>query len=422
MYPPPGEYLVSAYRPIAAAVTAFDAGTPDAAGDSRARVHPDAADAAPNLAAACYLPSRRHEGWTAPRQREFLEGVALGHSVEAAARSVGLSPQSAYAFRASARGAVFALGWRAALLLARDRLADTLLARAMEGQTVTITRADGSQVERHFHDTRLALATLTRLDRLADGDAGAASDAGRGGAACGHAARLVAQDWESWLDLVEAERGPARAALFLAHRTGGGSEDALALEPVAALARADLVLRTGAGTVAEVAIDDLDPARRAGWTAEQWARAEAAGLLQLAPPPQPPLPPPAGNPQPSQHSQRQATAADDGFDACTVWWDDRDRAWRTDFPPKPDFFGLEEGEFGDEAYARALDDDEQGVLEAQEAFVHADRLAQGMAERDAWLAAAHAELAACVAERTAAAALAEEPGDLPAVAGGSITP
>ena len=99
---------------------------------------PSAQAAAPDLAAALaaapFVPSRKVEGWSAFKQRQFLEFVALGHSVETAARMVQLSYQSAYAFRSSARGAVFALGWRAALLLARDRLADTLLARAFEGQ------------------------------------------------------------------------------------------------------------------------------------------------------------------------------------------------------------------------------------------------------------------------------------------------
>ena len=42
----------------------------------------------------------------------------------------------------------------------------------------------------------------------------------------------------------------------------------------------------------------------------------------------------------------------------TVWFDDHADDWRTDFPPPDDFYGEEEGQFGDPAYARALDDDE----------------------------------------------------------------
>lgn len=43
--------------------------------------------------------SRRHDGWTAARQRNFLECLAEGHSVESACRVAGMTHQSAYAFR-----------------------------------------------------------------------------------------------------------------------------------------------------------------------------------------------------------------------------------------------------------------------------------------------------------------------------------
>src|SRR3546814_4375500 len=45
--------------------------------------------------------------------------------------------------------------------------------------------------------------------------------------------------------------------------------------------------------------------------------------------------------------------------AMTVWFDDRAGDWRTDFPPPEDFYGPEEGRFGEAAYARALGDDEE---------------------------------------------------------------
>ena len=408
---------MSAHRPIdpaaaapldAAAVDANTAAAMAAAAPHLAKA-PDLAEA---LAAAPFVPSRKTEGWTASRQRRFLEFVALGHSVETAARTVELSPQSAYAFRASARGAVFALGWRAALVLARDRLADTLLARAFDGQTVTVTRADGSQVERHYHDNRLALATLTRLDRLADAEPAP----GAGSApvpACAEAARLAAQDWDGFLDLVEEERGPARAALFLARRSGTAvkaSGAAPTLEPIAALARADLRLRAGVGHPDEIDTADLDPARRGDWTAAQWARAEAAGLLQLAPPPPPP--PPAPNPQPPQHS---TPAPDEDADTGSVWWDEDLEEWRTDYPPRPGFDGWETREYGDDFYERALDDEEEEVLAARAALALADRVAAASAARDAWLAAERAVLAKCLAARGEGGGA--EPGDAPAVAG-----
>ena len=223
------------------------------------------------------VPSTRIDGWTGAKQKRFLEAIADGETVSDACGKVRLSPQSAYAFRRRAKGRAFDLGWKAADLLARERVAAELLIRAVEGQEVTITRPDGTEVTRHHHDNRLAVQMLNRLDRYADASERTAP---------GHAARMVAGDFDAYLDLVGAEGGPARAGLFMLARHADGAAHAAELEPVLALARADRLLRCG--TVAQdLAVADLDPARRAEWTAEQWARAEAAGLLVLAPPPAP---------------------------------------------------------------------------------------------------------------------------------------
>jgi hypothetical protein len=223
--------------------------------------------------------AQRHDGWTPDRQRAFLEAVADGHSVEAAARSVGLSAASAYAFRRRAAGAAFALGWDGARLLARETVVDVLMQRVIDGQEERVTRPDGSEIVRFRYDNRLASTMLARLDRYADGLA--ATDAGR-------TARLAAQDFDAYLDLVGRDAGPARVALFLRARDlDNGGEQRIAkargpaLEPLAALARADRYARTGAGLASEIDTADLDPERRADWTADQWSRAEAAGLVVL---------------------------------------------------------------------------------------------------------------------------------------------
>lgn len=273
------------------------------------------------------LPDR---SWTPYNQRRFLELIAEGESVTYATWALGLSVQSAYAFKRTPRGAAFALGWRAASLLAREGLADKLLERAIRGQTERVTRPDGSEVTRLRYDNRLAMHLLTRLDRQA-------ADASEPDAA---AARLIAGDFESYLDLVAADAGPARAGLFLARRADGAQAPA-DLGPIAALAAADRFLRSGVTTAAEVEVADLDPAQRGDWTGEQWARAEAAGLVALAPPPPPEKT--AQHPQPTQSVS----------DLDPVWEDD-DHGWLTDAPPPEDFDGFEEGEYGDEEYAREL--------------------------------------------------------------------
>jgi len=109
--------------------------------------------------------STRHDGWTSDRRRNFLELLAEGHTIEAACAHVGMSKVTAYALRR--RDSAFALAWGEAVLQARDTVADTLTNRAITGQAETITRADGSTFTRHRFDSRLGLALLARLDRLA---------------------------------------------------------------------------------------------------------------------------------------------------------------------------------------------------------------------------------------------------------------
>ncbi|WP_375270974.1 hypothetical protein [Sphingomonas sp.] len=321
----------------------------------------------------------RHDGWTPDRQRSFVEAIAGGDTVEQACRRVALTVSSAYALRRRTNGAAFALAWDGARLLAREALADTLLTRALEGQEETITRADGSTVTRYRHDNRLATHMLHRLDRFADAASASAH---------GTAARLVAGEFDAFLDLLGTHAAPARAGLFLGTRLApdGEGDTHADLAPVLALARADRYLRTRAAHAADVDVADLDPADRAAWSAEQWTRAEAAGLVALAPPPplaesacEPPLPPlrpdlpeyvsPADRPDP-------------------VWWCDDADAWRTRFPP-PDFFmGEQDGEWGDPDYQRELDDDEVEQLERQHRIQSAVRHITEGRERDAWFAAA----------------------------------
>ena len=49
-------------------------------------------------------PSRRADGWSVAAQRAFCMAIAEGRPVEAAARALGLSGSSAYAFRNTAAG------------------------------------------------------------------------------------------------------------------------------------------------------------------------------------------------------------------------------------------------------------------------------------------------------------------------------
>lgn len=321
--------------------------------------HPGASPDEPHV-------SRRQDGWSAANQRAFLEAVSEGHGVDAAARRVGLSASSAYAFRRTAKGAAFALGWRGAALVARDCVAETLLVRALEGTVDTIVRGE-TVVTRHKYDSRLALALLARLDRQAE----SAPDPDA------KAARLVAQDFDAYLDLVGQDSGAARAGLFLTRRSDVAAGEGPDLAPIYALAAADRFVRTGASIAADVDIADLDPAARAGWTADQWARAEAAGMIAIAAPKADDADETA---QASQHSQHSR------YPDIQVWQEGEQDEWRTSFPPRDDFDGYEEGEFGDHDYVRELDDFERGCMEDAHAVEVDERRHDEGLERDAFFA------------------------------------
>lgn len=339
----------------------------------------------------------RHDGWTPHRQRDFLTALARGFSVSNACNVVGMSRQSAYALRESARGATFALGWNAALLRARDVLADELMDRALNGVRETVTNADGEvTVTRHRQDNGLAWRMLNRLDKRADA---ACTDTGAA------AARLAAADFEQLLDLIGHNAAPARAGLFLAARIERAGAEAAGedeLAPIRTLARADRWLRTHADVATPLDTADLDPARRADWTAAQWARAEAAGLVQLAPPPAEPAAADTG--EMCQLRQPDPIHPIDDSDVEPVWWDEMDACWKTDFPPPDDFLGEQHGSYGSEDYWRRLDDAEvTAVTTALQAEVDAT-LPAAIAEREAWFAQC---LADAEAVRAAAASTIE---------------
>ncbi|WP_423603855.1 hypothetical protein [Sphingomonas sp. MS122] len=325
----------------------------------------------------------RYDGWTADKQKRFLVALSRGHNVGQACAIVGMSRQSAYALRTAARGAAFRLGWDAALLHARDALADELMDRAFNGVRESVTTDDGRTTTRHRHDNALAFRMLNRLDKRADA---ACTDANAA------AVRLAAADFEQLLDLIAQEAAPARAGLFLAARLGAVAGEAREddLAPIRALARADRWLRTHVDDGQGISTADLDPAGRAGWTAEQWARAEAAGLVQLAPPE------PEPEPEMDEMTRElcQLRQLDQERRAQRVWWCDYRDDWRTNFPPPADFIGEENGEPGEEGYGRELTPEEEEALETLRERELAPFVAAGHVEREAWLARCRGETVA----------------------------
>jgi hypothetical protein len=120
------------------------------------------------------LPAR---GWTPRARTRFLDHLALKGNVRAACARVGLSAEAAYRLRR--RDPLFARGWAAALVLARDTSEQVLATRAIDGVEQPVFH-HGEQIGTRCHyDTRLLLAHLARLDRLVAQNQQALEDAGR---------------------------------------------------------------------------------------------------------------------------------------------------------------------------------------------------------------------------------------------------
>ena len=294
----------------------------------------------------------------------FLTLAAEGETVEHAASCCGLTAASVYALRKRDAGKVFALGWDAARILARERLADLAFTRSVQGWDEVVTRTRSRDA-----DEETVTTTRRRIDNGLLSRQLARLDAQCAGLAADNAARIAAREFDAFIELVRHGASPARVGLFLTSHGLGALPPGL--EPLAALARADTMLRTGAGLAADIDVADLDPAARAGWTAEQWRRAEAAGLVALAPSP----------PEPAETE----TAFEGQIPQTEVrlWQDAATDDWVTDLPPPADYDGLEHGEYGDSDYRRDLSEAEQAVIDAEGEEEIAERRASDTALRDA---------------------------------------
>lgn len=98
---------------------------------------------------------KRHAGWTAERQRMFIEHLALTGHVGEACGLVGVASSSAYRLRNRAGAESFARAWDAAVRLAATRLHAIVFDRALNGR-----------VERHYKDGELVMERRIPSDYL----------------------------------------------------------------------------------------------------------------------------------------------------------------------------------------------------------------------------------------------------------------
>ena len=107
-------------------------------------------------------PSRKTGGWTAERQRCFIESLAETGSVHLASRYSGLTARSAYSLRV--RSQEFARAWDVALQLAVGRLSALALDRAIHGRVEQFYVEGVLAGEKRLPSDRLLMWLLSRLD------------------------------------------------------------------------------------------------------------------------------------------------------------------------------------------------------------------------------------------------------------------
>lgn len=108
----------------------------------------------------------RHDGWTPERQVGLIEALAESGCVAEAARSVGMSIESAYALRRRIDAQSFRKAWSAALTFAMRRLADAVVSRAINGVAIPHFYKGEKVGEHRRYDDRLAMFLLRYRDPL----------------------------------------------------------------------------------------------------------------------------------------------------------------------------------------------------------------------------------------------------------------
>lgn len=293
-----------------------------------------------------HIPAPGSYHWTPRLQREFLEAFATNGSVKISAAKVCMSPAAVYQLKQRPEGAAFRLGCAAALLIARGRLVDELLDRAIWGhdETTELQREDGrSFVKRRRTDSRLGLAMLARLDRMVETRAKAGEEM---------LAQIIAGDWPGFLSLFDA----ADAATL-----DGAGDDNKDTEGGA----------NGLGAALALWLAGRD--NRANPLATLWKDSAIANeVAQIS----------AG----SEPEARPEPTPEEEAAAMHVWYDDERNEWRTNFPPPEGYAGIEDGIFGDPDYERLLDVEEEVILEQAHAEAVAPLRIAGEAARRAFFA------------------------------------
>jgi hypothetical protein len=106
----------------------------------------------------------RRDGWTAVKQRRFIEVLAETGIVRLAAAAVGMSESSAYRLARRPDAQPFCNAWDAALRMAARPAASKLYEFALDGMTETVWRDGEIVCQRRRPSEKALIFLLSRLD------------------------------------------------------------------------------------------------------------------------------------------------------------------------------------------------------------------------------------------------------------------
>ena len=112
---------------------------------------------------------RRHDGWTAERQRAFIATLAETGCVSEACAEVGITPRSAYRLREHPKAVSFRSAWDHATSMASARLVALAFERAVHGGVERIYRNGELVEERRKPSDKLLMWLLSHHDPVAYG-------------------------------------------------------------------------------------------------------------------------------------------------------------------------------------------------------------------------------------------------------------
>ena len=136
---------------------------------TKLKIVEDVADVVPAPTIPDFDPAptrKRHAGWTAEKQRKFIEHLSLTGNVGEACAVVGVASSSAYRLKHKVGAEGFSRAWDGALRLSPTRLVAIGLDWAVNGRVERHYKNGELVMERRIPCTRLLTWFISRLDPL----------------------------------------------------------------------------------------------------------------------------------------------------------------------------------------------------------------------------------------------------------------